>query len=119
MQLQTSAEIAMARARVCAPETPEFTLVRENLSCDGMHNSGGYPLEGVTEYRVNSFSVGLHPPGANVMLVRGDGWIDPVQLVKLAGCDNGRPLCFHRNVHNGIYMVFQRAKPEHLAIGGA
>ncbi|HEC66408.1 MAG TPA: hypothetical protein ENI23_14065 [bacterium] len=107
--LKTSSEIAHLRSQFTMPESPELILLKKNLSCKGMHNEGGYPLEGVTEHRVDRMYVHFYEPRLGVVRFKNDGLVDPLQIIKAAGCHIDQQVCLHRNENTGDYMVFQKS----------
>lgn len=106
--LRTAQQVAIARSEFCIPEDPDVAILKANFNCEGLHNPYGYALEGVKKHTVWRIMVTLYPPGIGKVYMKGDGFVDPLEIVRRAKCDIDRQVCFHRNEHTGDYMVFQR-----------
>lgn len=106
--LRTAQQVAIARSEFYVPEDPDFAILKANFNCEGLHNPAGYALEGVKEHIVSQMVVRLYPPGIGKAYMRGDGFVDPLEIVRSAGCYIDRQVCLHRNTNTGWYMVFQR-----------
>lgn len=106
--LRTAQQVAFSRSEFCVPEHPDVAILKANFSCEGLHNQYGYELEGVKKINVPRIMVTLYPAGIGKAYVKGDGYVDPLEIVWLAKCKINKQVCFHLNTNTGDYMVFQR-----------
>ena len=110
--LRTARDVAVARAERLLPPEPVMMLLSAGLrECAEVHR-GRYPLvTDVSRATVQRMYVRLYPGFSRLtVLMPGDGWIRPDEVLAAAGGDSARPFCIHRDANTGDYLVFQRKR---------